>query len=56
MVEGAVNALGKIGDGQVFDEVLFEKAYKSFDKWNTQKIIKQMVLGMITYMVQNKDK
>ena len=55
MVEGSVNALGKQGDGQKFDEALFEKAYKKLNKWGSKdKIVKQMVVGMTTYMVQQK--
>ena len=53
MVEESVNALGKLGDGQTFDESLFEKAYNNFNKWGSKdKIVKQMVIGMTTYMVQ----
>ena len=35
MVEGAVNHLGSIGDGQVFDQDLFNKGYKKVDGWGT---------------------
>ena len=34
MVEMAVNALGKIGDGKIFVEESFIKTYKQFDGWN----------------------
>ena len=51
MVEAAVNYLGKLGDGKQFDQDKFNKAYKKVDGWGTQKILKPMVLGIVTSMV-----
>ena len=51
MVEKAVNHLGSIGDGGKFDEEEFKKAYKKADPWGTQKILKPVVLTMVTALV-----
>ena len=51
MVENAVNHLGSLGDGGQFDEDAFNKAYKKADPWGTQKILKPVVLAMVTSLV-----
>ena len=51
MVEDAVNALGSIGDGKTFDAAEYDKVYKTVDKLKAGKIIKHMVLAMVTGMV-----
>ena len=58
MVEGAVNALGEMGDGVKFDEqTVWGKAYNQFNKWGSkEKIVKEMVIGMTTYMVAPTNK
>ena len=57
MVEGAVNNLGKMGDGGKFDEAVWGKAYNQFNKWGSKdKVALQMVIGMATYMVTPNNK
>ena len=51
MVEAAVNHLGGLGDGKQYDQDVFNKAYKKVDGWGTQKILKPMVIGIVTTMV-----
>ena len=51
IVEQAVNALGAIGDGYVFEEEKFEKSYVLFDSWGLEKIVKSFVIGMVTAML-----
>lgn len=51
MVENSVNHLGSIGDGGQFDQDAFNKAYKKADPWGTQKILKPVVLAMVTSLV-----
>ena len=51
IVEQAVNALGAIGDGYVFEEEKFEKSYLLFDSWGLEKIVKSFVIGMVTAML-----
>ena len=56
IVEQAVNALGAIGDGYVFDEEKFEKSYTQFDSWGLEKIVKSFVIGMVTAMMVKETK
>ena len=57
MVEASVNALAKIGDGHKFEDAAFDKAYNQFNKWGSkEKCVKQMVIGMTTYMVTPANK
>ena len=52
----SINSLGKIGDGQTFDEKLYKKAYGSVDKLGFGKIAKQMVIVIVTKMLSDAKK
>ena len=55
-VRDAVNYLGSIGDGLVFSDAEFEKAYKKFGAISFGKITKVQFDGMVNAMIFKEPK